>query len=398
MENSRTPEEKVVVTVDKLKKMIRNNEEDKIEEIDVVTTATCGIMSGTMAVFHIPIAEPGNFRRGERVYLNGIEGYIGPCPNEYLGSVDVMVYGTSYVEDYGGGFLFKDLVAGKEVEVLVESGGRTYRRSVTLDDIPTARMIGTRMAFKNYLAFTNLGEEPVETIFHRRRMRRGEASFSGCGELNPLQNMYCDEGSLIGKRVLLNGAEGVILGYGTRSSRGKENLMVSADMHNMDSYYLGGFITSGGVEVFNTLAIPVEVEERNKEFLKTLDEDIPLPLVNVVGRKIIGVGDYAQVWRGAELRPSIDIQRCRNCKVCTAMEMCPTKAIKRMPHLGNRPLPTEDCFGCGVCADTCPHGVYSIRLNSILGIPITCRQSDRERAMRLCRELKKRIEKGEFKL
>jgi len=398
MEHSGTPEEKVVVTVDELKRMIRNNEEDRIEEIDIVTTATCGVMSGTMAVLHIPIAEPGTFRKGEKVYLNGIEGYIGPCPNEYLGSVDVVVHGTNYVGDYGGGFLFKDLVAGREIEVLVESGGRTYRRILTLDDIPTARMIGTRMAFKNYLAFTNLGEVPVKTIFHRRMMRRGEASFSGCGELNPLQNMHCNERDLIGKRVLLNGAEGVILGYGTRSSKGKENLMVSADMHNMDSYYLGGFITSGGVEVFNTLAVPVEVNERNKEFLKTLDEDIPLPLVNVVGRKTIGVGDYGQVWRGADLRPTIDLQRCRNCKVCRAMEMCPTKAIKRMPHLGNRPLPTEDCFGCGVCADTCPHGVYSIKLESILGIPVTCRQSDRERAIKLCRELKKRIEKGEFRL
>ncbi|AXI25200.1 methanogenesis marker 16 metalloprotein [Methanofervidicoccus sp. A16] len=398
MDRSKTSEDKVVVTVDELKKMIRNNEEDKIDEIDIVTTATCGIMSGTMAVFYIPIAEPGTFRKGEKIYLNGIEGHIGPCPNEYLGSVDVVVYGTSYVGDYGGGFLFKDLVAGKEVDVLLESEGRTYKRTITLDDIPTARMIGTRMAFKNYSAFTNLGEEPVRTIFHRRKMKKGEASFSGCGELNPLQNMYCDERNLLGKRVLLNGAEGVILGFGTRSSSGKENIMISADMHSMDPYYLGGFITSGGVEVFNTVAVPVEVDEKNKEFLKTLDENIPLPLVNVVGRSIIDIGNYAQVWKDADLRPNINIYRCRNCDVCIPMEMCPTKAIKRMPHLGNRPLPTEDCFGCGICTGACPYGIYSMKLNSILGIPITCRQSDRERAMRLSRELKERIEKGEFKL
>jgi hypothetical protein len=35
---------------------------------------------------------------------------------------------------------------------------------------------------------------------------------------------------------------------------------------------------------------------------------------------------------------------------------------------------------------------------SIMGIPITCRQSDRVRALKLAKELKKRIEKEEFKI
>jgi hypothetical protein len=38
-----------------------------------------------------------------------------------------------------------------------------------------------------------------------------------------------------------------------------------------------------------------------------------------------------------------------------------------------------------------------MKRNSVLGIPVTCRQSDRERALKLAKELKKRIEKGEFK-
>ncbi|MBW9222900.1 methanogenesis marker 16 metalloprotein [Methanothermococcus sp. SCGC AD-155-K20] len=391
-------EDKVVITITELKKMIRNNETDKIDEIDIVTTATCGIMSGTMAIFHIPITEPGVFKRGEKIYLNGIEGHIGPCPNEYLGTIDAVFYGTTYIGEYGGGFLFKDLVAGKEVEVILKCNGREYHRNISLEDLPSARMIGTRMAFKNYVAITNLGDEPINTIFHRKMLKKGQASFSGCGELNPLQNICHNERELMGKRVLLNGAEGVILGYGTRYSQEKPNIMVSANMHNMEAYYLGGFITSGGVEIFNTISIPVEVNRENKEHLKTLDEDIPLPLTNIVGRIVIDIGNYSEVWKDADLRPKINIYRCRNCDACAVERLCPTKAIIRVPHLGNRPLPNEDCFGCGVCVDACPYGIYSMNRNSILNIPITCRQSDRERAIKLSQELKKRIEKGEFRL
>lgn len=386
--------DKVVVTVDELKKMIRNNEEDKIDEIDIVTSATCGIISGTMAVFYIPIGE--RFRKAEKIYMNGIEGHVGPCPNEFLGSVDAVVFGTTYSGNYGGGFLFKDLIAGKEVNVKVESEGKTFEKTLTLDEIPTARMIGTRMAFKNYVAVTNLGD-PVKTIFHRRMLQKGEVSFSGCGELNPLQNMKVDEKELLGKRVLLNGSEGVILGFGTRHSEKKPNIMISADMHEMDPYYLGGFITSGGVEIFNTIAVPIEVNEENKEYLKTLDEDIGLPLTNVIGREIIDNGKYSEAWEGAELRPRVNVHRCRNCDNCNAEKMCPTKAIKRIDHLGGRRLPNEDCVGCGVCVDSCPYGIYQMKRNSILGLPVTCRQSDRERALKLAKELKKRIEKGEFK-
>ncbi|AEF96009.1 methanogenesis marker 16 metalloprotein [Methanotorris igneus] len=388
--------DKVVVTIDELKKMIRNNEEDKIDEIDIVTAATCGIMSGTMAIFYIPMND--RFRKAEKVYLNGIRGFPGPCPNEYLGSVDVVVFGTEHNGDYGGGFLFKDLVKGKEVEVKVECDGKIYEREITLDEIPTARMIGTRMAFKNYVAVTNFGDEPIKTIFHRKFLRKGEASFSGCGEINPLQNMHVDEKELVGKKILLNGAEGVILGFGTRYSKEKPNIMISADMHNMDAYYLGGFITSTGPEVFNTIAIPIEVNEKHKEYLKKLDEDIDLPLTNVIGRKIVDVGKYSEVWKDVDLRPHINVYRCRNCDFCIVEELCPTKAVRRVEYLGGRRLPNEDCFGCGVCATSCPYGIYQMKLGSILGIPITCRQSDRERALKLAEELKERIIKGEFKI
>ena len=398
--------EKVVITVDKLKQMIRNNEEDKIDEIDIITTATCGIMSGTMGIFHIPVAEPKSFRKAEKVYLNGVEGYVGPCPNEFLGNVDITIYGTNYTGNYGGGFLFKDLISKKDIVVEVISNGKTYNKTITIDDIPTAKMIGTRNAFKNYVALTNIGdrEESIKTIFHRRRLKKGEASFSGCGEINPLQNMKLSsnikdaEKELLGKKILYNGAEGIILGYGTRHTAEKPNIMVSADIKEMNAHYVGGFITSGGVEIYNTIAIPIEMNKENKEYLKTLDEEIPLNLTDIVGRTLIDTGTYSEVWKDCELRPNVNVERCRMCDVCIAQRLCPTNAIKPIKHLGNRKLPNEDCFGCGVCVEGCPYGIFSMKRNSICGAPITCRQSDRERALKLARDLKRRIEKGEFEL
>ncbi|ADG13863.1 methanogenesis marker 16 metalloprotein [Methanocaldococcus infernus ME] len=366
----------LIVTVDEFKKMIRNNDE-RIEEVDIVTTGTCGIMSGTLGIFHIPFNEI--FKRAEKIFLDNIEGKVGVCPNEYLGKVDALFYGEV-------GFLFKRLVRGEELEAKAIADGKVYRNIVNIDELPTAKMLGTRMAFKNYMAFTNLGE-PVKTIFHRFELKRGEATFSGCGEINPLENMVIkSEKDIIGKKALLNGAEALILGFGTRSSLERPNIMISADMKEMDSYYLGGFYTSGGIEIYNTVAIAVDVRE-HREALMKLDKDIALPLVNIFGREIIDKGKYSEVWEDVDLRPKVHVERCKNCKSCVSEISCPTEAIKR--ENGKIKI-SEDCFGCGVCK-ICPYNVFEIKLGSICGIPIVCRQSDRKRALDLAKELKRRL-------
>ncbi len=86
-----------VFTAQELKDLIRNENAPKFEDVDVVTTGTCGIMSGTAAIFHLDIFEPGIFKRAKNIYLNGVPGFTGPCPNEWLGSIDTIVYGTSIV-------------------------------------------------------------------------------------------------------------------------------------------------------------------------------------------------------------------------------------------------------------------------------------------------------------
>jgi ferredoxin len=57
---------------------------------------------------------------------------------------------------------------------------------------------------------------------------------------------------------------------------------------------------------------------------------------------------------------------------------------------------------CGACLSSCPYGALKGNLGAIelngQQIPVTLRQSDRYNADKLTRELKKKIEQGEFLL
>lgn len=399
--------EATVLTAEEVSGLVKNGEELKAEDIDIITTGTCGIMSGTAAIFHVKADEPGSFKKAKNVLLNGVPGFPGPCPNEWLGSVDLIVYGTSrsvYDEDYGGGFLFKDIVSGKDIEIEVESThGEKIKSTVNIDDFGTARMIGTRLAFKNYTAFVNPTGESVASIFHAIEMEgpyRG-LSFSGCGELNPLQNDPVMNTIKTGTKVLMCGSEGIIIGNGTRSTPEKPNLMISADMYNMDPHFLGGFKTAAGPEVFNSVAAAIPV--LNDKILKdtyVINKDIPLPIADIRGRHMpLGTTNYAEVWENVDERPVYIPENCMDCKVCIVRERCPTGAF------GDN-FNTNRCFGCGMCAYSCPYGAFRMKRGKIqfkaddklMDVPVICRQSDIKRARELAIELKNRILKGEFSI
>jgi len=399
--------EATVLTAEEVSNLVRNGEESKAEDIDVITTGTCGIMSGTAAIFHVKAGEPGSFKKAKSVLLNGVPGFPGPCPNEWLGSVDMMVYGTAhsvYDEDYGGGFLFKDIISGKDIEIEVESiHGEIIKSTVTMEDFGLARMVGTRLAFKNYTAFINPSEESVASIFNAINMEcpyKG-LSFSGCGELNPLQNDPVMNAIKTGTKVLMCGSEGIVLGNGTRSAPEKPNLMISADMENMDPHFVGGFKTAAGPEIYNSIAAAIPV--LNEDILKNTyikNEDIPLPIADIRGRHLpLGATNYAEVWEGADERPQYISEKCRNCEVCIVRERCPTNAYSDTLNM-------VECFGCGMCAYSCPFEAFQMKRGKIefkigeevIDVPIMCRQSDIKRARELATELKKMVLEGSFSI
>lgn len=397
-----------IYTAEEFKKLIKQDDAPSFEEVDVVTTGTCGVMSGTAAILNFIVSEPGKFIRAREVYLNGVPAYAGPCPNEWLGSVDVILHGTAhsiYDESYGGGFLLKDILDGNEISVRVESAdGVTIENTITKDDITRAQLVGSRMAFKNYTAFTNPNKEAVKSIFAATPLEgnlRG-LTFSGCGDLNPLQNDIPHNVIKEGKKVLINGAQGYILGDGTRSSAEKPNLMLTADLTQMDSYYIGGFKTGQGGEVYDTVAIPIPVlnEEIYNNLLIT-DDKIDLPVSDIKGRHLpLANTNYHEMWANHDLRPQYDRSKCSACDTCMVEEICPTNAFS------NERLNLTLCFGCGMCANYCRHDAFDMNTGSVdltinnedVTIPIICRQSDRLRGNKLSLKLKKMIEKRAFEL
>lgn len=397
-----------IYTAEEFKKLIKKNSTPDFDEVDVVTCGTCGVMSGTAAILNFIIAEPGEFIRASEVYMNGVPAYAGPCPNEWLGSVDVILHGTAhsiYDESYGGGFLLKELLEGKSVDVRVESAeGKTIENTITKADITRAQIIGARMAFKNYTAFTNPGNELVKSIFSAIPLEGNLAglTFSGCGDLNPLQNDIPHNVIRQGSRVLLNGAVGYVLGDGTRSSAEKPNLMLSADLCQMDPYYLGGFKTGQGGEVYDTVAVPIPVlnEEIYNNLLIT-DDEIDLQVADIKGRHLpLDSTNYDKMWTSHDLRPKYDRTKCKTCEKCSVEEICPTNAFSA------ERLNLTYCFGCGMCANYCRHDAFEMNTGTVdltingrnVNVPIICRQSDRLRANKLSLKLKNMIENKVFRL
>ncbi|WP_409199510.1 methanogenesis marker 16 metalloprotein [Methanobrevibacter sp. DSM 116169] len=397
-----------VYTISEFKKLIKENKTPEFEDVDVVTCGTCGVMSGTAAIFNLTVAEPGLFKKAKNIYLNGIPGNVGPCPNEWLGSVDLVLHGTSkstYNTNYGGGFLLKDLLEGKEISIKVESiEGETFTSKTSLKEMGRAQLIGTRMAFKNYTAFTNPNNESISSIFNAIPLEGNlkGLTFSGCGDLNPLENDSDNNVIKEGSNVLLNDSKGIILGEGTRSSNEKPNLMLSADIKQMNSEFVGGFKTGEGPEIYNTIAIPIPVltEEIYNNLLIT-NERIPLNVADIKGRHLpLAQTNYSLMWDNHEMRPKFDSSKCNNCLNCKVEEYCPTEAFK------DNNLNIKKCFGCGICIYNCENDSFEMNIGNVdlninnqnYNIPIYCRQSDILRAKKLSSKLKTMIENKEFLL
>ncbi|NVM28954.1 MAG: methanogenesis marker 16 metalloprotein [Candidatus Helarchaeota archaeon] len=395
----------VVMTADELCNLIREDKKISIDDIDVVTTATKGLMSGTIVILSFRVAEAAVFKKAKELYLNDVPCYVGPCPNEFLGVIDCILYGTAHSisepEKYGGGHLFRDLIENKEIQVRVKTiEGDTIETSTKLEDIPFAKMVGIRNAFKNYLAFVNPHPEEIETIFSALPFKGNfaEATFCGCGELNPIQKDPDLDVIGIGTPILMNGQIGYIISGGTRSSKEKPNLMAIAEMHGMKADYTGGFITSNGPEVINSwaVAIPVLNEKIFKNVIK-MDEEIKLVVVDVKGRKPLDKTTYAAVWQNVNIQVSYDKDKCLECTECVIEKECPIEGFSRTQGI-NQSL----CFNCGLCVDRCEGKAFKGDLGTVKvsshEVPIVLRQSDRWGAIKLATELKERILSGEFKL
>ncbi|KAF1078786.1 methanogenesis marker 16 metalloprotein [Methanogenium sp. MK-MG] len=396
--------EAAVWTAMEMKERVRKGDIPTVDEVDVVTTGSFGVMSGTAAVMTVPVAAPGAFLRADTVTLNGVPAFPGPCPNERLGTVDLMVYGTAAASEiYGGGHLFRDLVDGKEVDVVAEAGGKTFENTIYIEDLPAARIFTTRSCFRNYTAFVNRGSDPARTIFSVLPLEghMSAATVSGCGEINPVENDPALGHIRPGTPLLLNGAIGMVMGEGTRSTPERRNIAACAELSAMDGDCMGGFVTAHGPECLTSVAIPLPVLSADDIIrLSVTDDQISLPVADINDRVPFSAASYADVWQQTDFTVQVDPLRCLFCGPCTAAEACPTKAVM----MGGGIMRSR-CVACGTCVHTCPNGVYTMDAGALhlqddseAAVPIVLRQSDRSRAEALCEHLRVQLQRGEFLL
>lgn len=405
--------EAVVMTAMEFKQEIRKGHRFKLGDVDVVTTATRAVMSGTSAILSVPL---NTSDRTRRIWINGL-----PClvAEQGDGQIDVVVHGTAESRDfpngYGGGHLLRDLASGKTADVEWEStDGRTHYQTISLEEMPFARIYSFRNAYRNYSAFTNAKNrrsyrEHPNTIFANRPLPYMKAlTVSGSGELNPLEND--PEGHVIhpGTRVLVNKAEGVVIGAGTRASHHGSNLSLAADIRGMDPEFMGGFKTRHGMEITNSVAIPIPVldEQVLQRLAEVLDENVVMDISDLADRIPFTQATYADVWDGAALWVDFNADRCIVCSFqCPAEYFCPMGAISWREKRIDQTL----CVACGACTANCPGGAFSGRGQTPRGrigeltlgdrtIPITYRLANRRRAIELAIYLKERLIDGSFSL
>ncbi len=396
----------VILTVQELLDRINEGKKVNFEDVDVVTTATKGLMSGIMGIFSFRLSPPKTLRKFTEVDINGIPTFPGPCPNEYLGIVDLIIYGTTQsktIDNYCGGSLFREMVEGKSVTIVAMSAeGETIEKQMKLEDMQFAKLAGTRQAIKNYNAMINCETYQVNTIFSCLPFspNKTEITFSGCGALNPFQNDPNFESFGVGSPVLVNGTIGHLIGPGTRNYIEKPNMMTIAPFEGMKQEYMGAFKTSYGLEPICSIALPIPIlNEKIFNNIVKSDKFVKLTILSLVGREKVGEMTYGDVWDN-NFMMKFNPDACKNCEECKAIDKCPTDAFIIKEGMISA-IDRSRCFNCGTCTHLCPEAFeLDLKRVNFEGnyVPIVLRQSDRHGAIKLAENLKSMILKGDFPL
>jgi len=208
-----------------------------LDDVDIVTVAFASSLSGTSAMLCVPVTGRGIFTRAETIRLNGVPGQPGPAPNERLGVVDTMIMADEE-GDAGGGYdgaaLLLDILRGNEIRIeCVAVEGTRHNATITLPDLEFARL---------YVYNAFLADMPPPTPI-----------LAALGR---------------GSRVLLNGAQGLIVGGGSRDAEDARALSLAADMYTMDPTLMSGLDIAdrGGTGHMIGVAVPV----RDREILDGL--------------------------------------------------------------------------------------------------------------------------------
>ena len=206
-------------------------------DLDVVTLSFSSGLAGCAVMLLVPVAGRGVFTRARRIWLNGVEGFPGPAPNERLGLVDTLIFSEQASRDgtvvYHGADLILDLLGGSRIEVeCITEEGYFFTNSFRLAELQFARM------------YTYNSRIPTMAVDHPAQ---DDAAHTPWEVLRA------------GDKVLLNQAEGIIIGAGTRSGPKTLSLSLAADLFAMDVKLLRPPSKGGDGLGHNTIAMPIPV-------------------------------------------------------------------------------------------------------------------------------------------
>ncbi|MFC1935045.1 homocysteine biosynthesis protein [Chloroflexota bacterium] len=321
----------VVVTAEEIIDLVKQKGTKKAaQEIDVVTTGTFGPMCSSGAYLNLGHTRPRTKFGGGKVSLNDVPAYTG------FAAVDIYIGCTAIPDDdprnrvhpgefnYGGGHVIEELVAGKDVSLIVTAYGtdcyprKNLKTWVNISDVNEAVLFNPRNAYQNYNVAVNLTDKTIYTYMGTLKARLGNANYCSAGQLSPLLNDPHYKTIGIGTKVFLGGGIGYVAWQGTqhapnvlRSENGVPRrpagtLAVIGDLKQMSSRWLVGTSMLGyGCTMTVGIGVPIPIlSEEILEYATITDEGISAAIVDYsdsypnMKPDVLGEVSYAQLKTG----------------------------------------------------------------------------------------------------
>lgn len=318
------------------------------KEVDVVTTGTFGPMCSSGAYFNVGHTKPRIKLGGGKVYLNDVPAYTG------IAAVDIFLGATALPDDdpknrmypgefrYGGGHVIEELVAGKDIRLVVTAYGtdcyprRKLETLINIKDVNEAVLFNMRNAYQNYNVAVNLSDRTIYTYMGVLKPRLGNANYSTSGQLSPLFNDPYYRTIGIGTKIFLGGGIGYVAWHGTQHNpnvlrgdngvpkRGAGTLAVIGDLKQMKPKWLVGTSFLGyGCTLTVGIGVPIPI----------LSEEILRCTLVTDGEIFAPVVDYSDAYpqRKPDILAEISYAELKSGKITIQGQEIPTASLSSYP-------------------------------------------------------------------
>ncbi|MBA2124452.1 hypothetical protein B9J78_05930 [bacterium Unc6] len=276
----------VIVTAEEMIDIVGEKGASKAaQKVDVVTTGTFGPMCSSGAYFNIGHSKPRIKIGGGEATINNVPVYAG------FAAVDILIGATALPRDdpknsiypgefkYGGGHIIHDLVAGKDLKLVVGTYGtdcypnKHLETFINIKDLNEAVLFNPRNCYQNYNVAVNLSSDrTIYTYMGILKPNLGNANYCSAGQLSPLLKDPHYRTIGIGTKIFLGGGTGYVVWQGTQHNptvKRKENgvpqapagtIAVMGDLKQMSpDWLIGASFVGYGVSLSVGIGIPIPV-------------------------------------------------------------------------------------------------------------------------------------------